>query len=94
MGERCSSDPNERSDRHTGKSRIESGRNLHNWLHYQLQHFIENKAKMVGIAVEYVNPEHTSQTCKCGHVDKRNSHLNNFHCINVAIKAIRTSVPP
>ncbi|VEF49419.1 transposase [Bacillus freudenreichii] len=67
--------------RHTGKSRKEAGRNLHSWSHYQLQRFIEYKAKMEGIAVEYVNPEHTSQTCKCGHIDKRNRHLNQFHCI-------------
>ncbi|WP_375337638.1 transposase [Domibacillus sp. PGB-M46] len=59
----------------------EAGRNLHFWSHYQLQTFIEYKEKMAGIGVEYVNPHHTSQTCKCGHVDKKNRKRHTFSCV-------------
>lgn len=67
--------------RYKAKSKKEAGRNLHSWAHYQLQQFIEYKAKMAGIQVEYVNPHHTSQTCKCGHVDKKNRKRHTFACV-------------
>ncbi|MCM3789359.1 RNA-guided endonuclease TnpB family protein [Domibacillus indicus] len=67
--------------RYKAKSKKEAGRNLHSWSHYQLQTFIEYKAKMAGIQVEYVNPHHTSQTCKCGHVDKKNRKRHMFSCV-------------
>jgi len=41
---------------------------LRNWSYYQLQSFIEYKAKIKGIIVRKVNPYHTSQICSyCGH---------------------------
>lgn len=67
--------------RFTAKSKKEAGRNLHRWAHYQLQQFIHYKAEMVGIEVEYVSPKYTSQTCKCGHVDKKNRRKNLFSCV-------------
>ncbi|MCM3790557.1 RNA-guided endonuclease TnpB family protein [Domibacillus indicus] len=67
--------------RRKAKSKKDAGRNLHSWAHYQLQQFIEYKAKMAGIQVEYVNPHHTSQTCKCGHVDKKNRKRHTFACV-------------
>ncbi|MCR2821265.1 RNA-guided endonuclease InsQ/TnpB family protein [Lederbergia panacisoli] len=67
--------------RHSAKSRKEPGRNLHSWAHAQLQQFIQYKAQMKGIQVQYVNPKHTSQMCKNGHVNKRNRNGDRFYCI-------------
>lgn len=62
------------------KSKKEAGRNLHNWSFHQLQTFITYKAEMIGIKVEFVNPKYTSQTCKCGHRDKKNRKGDRFLC--------------
>lgn len=46
---------------------------LGNWTYYQLQQFIEQKAKKHEINVEYVNPKNTSQKCsRCGFISKEN----------------------
>ncbi|MFZ3578702.1 RNA-guided endonuclease InsQ/TnpB family protein [Virgibacillus sp. DJP39] len=66
--------------RNTAKSKKEAGRSLHRWSHFQLQQFIQYKAEMVGIEVEYVVPNYTSQTCKCGHTAKNNRNGSKFHC--------------
>ncbi len=59
----------------TRKSR-KNNHSLHSWSFYRLARFIEYKARLAGISVEYVNPAYTSQTCPiCGHVhhaDDRN----------------------
>jgi IS605 OrfB family transposase len=50
-----------------------SNRYLGEWTYYQLQTFIEQKAKQEGVKVLYVDPKYTSQTCsKCGYQDKGN----------------------
>jgi len=58
-------------------------RSLGSWSPFELEKFIEYKAKDAGKAVIYVNPKHTSQRCsKCGYVDKNNRHGSVFKCIN------------
>ncbi len=54
---------------------------LHRWAFRQLQTFVEYKAQAVGIAVEYVNPAYTSQTCSlCGSLGNRSKHLFTCSC--------------
>lgn len=44
---------------------------LKNWSYYELQSFIEYKARERGIKVVKINPKYTSQRChECGHIDK------------------------
>jgi transposase len=66
--------------RNRARSRSEPGRSLHSWAFYQLKEMIRYKAEMAGIQVERVNPEYTSQTCKCGHREKANRNGIRFRC--------------
>lgn len=53
--------------------------NLHNWSFYRLARFIEYKAKLAGIKVEYVNPAYTSQRCPvCGRFNHATDR--NYYC--------------
>jgi IS605 OrfB family transposase len=65
------------------RARIKAGKRmrgrLHRWAFRQLQTFVEYKARSAGIAVEYVNPAYTSQTCAaCGDIGNRARHR--FEC--------------
>jgi putative transposase len=51
------------------------------WAFRQLQTFIEYKANEAGIAVIYVDPAHTSQTCpRCNHISRNNRKGLTFRC--------------
>lgn len=49
--------------RQTARTSRKNEKNLHTWSFYRLSQFIEYKANLVGIKVEYVNPRYTSQIC-------------------------------
>ena len=49
--------------RSTTRTSRKNNHSLHTWSFYRLASFIEYKAVRAGIAVEYVNPAYTSQTC-------------------------------
>ena len=63
------------------EQRKDSGRSLHKWAFYQLQQFIKYKARLAGIAVEFVNRDGTSRTCsRCGEVRPSRSNSRWFIC--------------
>ena len=54
---------------------------LHTWPFYRLAQFIEYKAKLAGIRVEYVNPAYTSQKCPvCGDIHHANDRQYTCNC--------------
>jgi len=54
---------------------------LHSWGFYQLQNFIEYKARLRGIPLVYVEPRNTSKECsRCGSVGTRDG--KKFVCPN------------
>ena len=54
------------------------------WSFFQLQFFIEYKAKLHGVVVQYIDPRNTSRTCcACGHVAKANRKTqSSFLCVS------------
>ena len=65
--------------RFSARTSRKNNHSLHNWSFYRLAQFIEYKAKLAGIAVEYVNPAYTSQCCPvCG--TKHHAKDRKFDC--------------
>ena len=54
---------------------------LNGWSYFQLEMFLEYKAKMKGKRVEFVDARYTSQKCSvCGHTEKSNRYSSSFKC--------------
>ncbi|ERI07877.1 RNA-guided endonuclease TnpB family protein [Aneurinibacillus aneurinilyticus] len=67
--------------RQTARTSRKNEKNLHTWSFYRLSQFIEYKANLVGIKVEYVNPAYTSQTCpKCSARNKAQDRKYKCEC--------------
>lgn len=67
--------------RSTARTSRKNNHSLHSWTFYRLAKFIEYKARLAGIAVEYVNPAYTSQRCpKCGKVHHANDRDYKCSC--------------
>ncbi|MCR8844549.1 transposase [Paenibacillus sp. SC116] len=49
--------------RQTTRTSRKNEKSLHTWSFHRLSTFIEYKANVAGVKVEYVNPAYTSQTC-------------------------------
>ena len=65
--------------RNTARTSRKNEKNLHTWSFYRLASFIEYKANLDGIAIEYVNPAYTSQTCpSCGKLN--HAHGRKYKC--------------
>jgi len=65
--------------RSTTRTSRKNNPSLHTWSFYRLAQFIEYKAKLAGISVEYVNPAYTSQRCPlCG--DIHHAKDRNYTC--------------
>ncbi|NVO67134.1 RNA-guided endonuclease TnpB family protein [Methanofollis tationis] len=53
----------------------------HSWAFFELQTFIEYKAREKGISTIYLDPAYTSQTCpRCNHISKNNRNGRSFVC--------------
>lgn len=67
--------------RETAYSLKSADRSLHSWTFYELQTFIEYKARAAGIEVVYINPAYTSQRCSvCGIVSRNQRKQNLYTC--------------
>jgi IS605 OrfB family transposase len=65
--------------RQTAKTSRKNEKNLHTWSFYRLAGYIEYKATLAGIRVEYVDPACTSQICPvCGKKNKAKGR--NYTC--------------
>ena len=67
--------------RKTARTSRKNNHNLHTWSFYRLASYIEYKANLEGIKVEYVDPAYTSQTCpSCNERNKAKDRLYSCSC--------------
>jgi len=67
--------------RQSARTSRKNEKNLHTWSFYRLSQFIEYKARMAGISVEYVNPAYTSKICPvCGVLNKAKDRRYECDC--------------
>src|SRR5699024_10103793 len=67
--------------RQTTRTSRKNEKNMHTWSFYRLSQFIEYKANLAGMKVEYVNPAYTSQTCpKCSERNKAQDRKYKCKC--------------
>ena len=67
--------------RQTARTSRKNENNLHTWSFYRLAQYIEYKAYLLGITVEYVDPKYTSQKCpKCGERNLANDRKYKCGC--------------
>jgi putative transposase len=63
------------------RSSKKTRRITNNWNFYQIRQFVEYKARICGVPVEFLNPAYTSKTCsRCGHLGTRVK--KSFECLN------------
>ena len=59
--------------RDRARARREQRHQQHNWSFYQMRRFVCYKAVLSGVAVRFVDPRYSSQTCSvCGHCERAN----------------------
>lgn len=65
-------------------------RTMHSWAFGQLQDFTSYKARRAGVAVQFVDPRYSSQTCpQCGCIDKANRPTQSeFSCVACAFVGV------
>jgi IS605 OrfB family transposase len=67
--------------RQTARTSRKNAKNLHSWSFYRLAQYIEYKAILAGMKVEYVDPKYTSQKCPaCGKRNKANDRKYRCGC--------------
>ncbi len=78
-----------------GNKTLSNKRKLHSWTFAQLYSFIGYKGQARGMAVERIDPRHTSQTCsKCGYQHRSNRRTQSLflcrkcgYCLNADLNA-------
>lgn len=77
--------------RNTTRTSRKNKKNIYNWSFYRLSMYIEYKANLEGIKVEYVDPKYTSQTCpSCGERHKANGR--SYFCSDCGFRTHRDLV--